>query len=94
MKVWPQDVTYNYSIDSQHAYFKGKLIVGSDPRTFEVIERNGYYQHYYAQDKNHVYYGAKPIIGIDPKSFVILTGVIETSVLTRNGEMRATVSTA
>lgn len=66
----PGDECVNGNIwakDKLNVWYKDKIIKGSDPASFKLIE-NGY-----AKDKDHAYYYDKLLVDIDIENFKILT---------------------
>jgi len=63
----------DYAKDSKNVYYKGKVVAGADPTTFEVLAYKNYVGDYiYAKDGTHAYYGEKNIAGADAATFEAL----------------------
>ncbi len=56
----------NYAKDSYSVYYAGKVVVSSDPESFEVLEYG------YARDKNFVYYSGVKVEGMNGANFKVL----------------------
>lgn len=65
LKIFEND---NYAVDKIQAYYKGKPILKSDPKTFVAI------LNYYAKDDYHAYYNSDIINNADGKSFTVIDG--------------------
>lgn len=59
---------WEYGKDKRCVYWRGDLIAGADPQTFELLG------HLYSRDRHQVFWQEKPIPGADRDTFVILDG--------------------
>lgn len=55
-----------YATDKYNVYFKGRIIEGADPGTFELIDKG------YSRDENHVFLDQYQISMANPQTFELL----------------------
>lgn len=55
----------NYKKDENYVYFGTDTVVGADPKTFEIINKE------FAKDKNHIYYEGDMLEDSDSATFVV-----------------------
>lgn len=55
----------NYKKDNNYVYYGTDIVVGADPKTFEIIDEQ------FSKDKNRIYYEGTPLEDSDPSTFVV-----------------------
>jgi len=55
----------NYKKDDDYVYFSTDIVVGADPKTFEIIDTQ------FAKDKNHIYYEGDVLEDSDSSTFIV-----------------------
>jgi uncharacterized membrane protein YhaH (DUF805 family) len=61
-----------YAKDNGHVYSFGKILLGVDPASFEIVDVTGLGR--YTKDKDHVYFSGDVIMGADPATFAYIDG--------------------
>jgi hypothetical protein len=64
-----RDLGQAYAVDSRHAYYQGRILVGDDPATFRRIEPD-----HFAASAQHIYYRGLELEGANPATWRILEG--------------------
>ncbi len=90
-RVVETEVLSDYEVREDGVYYKGELIEGADPETFEDLDCTGSY----AKDKQFVYHVRHILVGADSKTFECLDGGYgkdETTVYFFGGKVEDAVS--
>lgn len=64
-KAESEDLYNSYLLTNKHVFYKGKILVNADPKSFRSIDE---YMHY-TRDNTYVWYDGVLLVGADPESF-------------------------